>query len=117
MMLYGILVLGHKQECIIRYACGLGHKQGVDLLRKLQQLSKKEDKKVWINMQQNCLVKKEASQKLGYWVTKNPNRNYGVPNNFQFGYSLPSIRPEILSTRTEIFFGSDIRTINSPISM
>lgn len=73
MMLYGILVLGHKQECIIRYACGLGHKQGVGLLRKLQQLSKKKDKKFWINMQQNCLAKKEASQKLDYWVSKNPN--------------------------------------------
>ena len=45
MMLYGILVLGHKQQWVIRYACGLGHKQEVDLLRKLQQLPKKGTKK------------------------------------------------------------------------
>ena len=67
MMLYGILVLGHKQEWVIRYACGLGHKEGVGLLRKLQQLSKKGDQKVWINMQQNCLAKKEGSQN---WVIR-----------------------------------------------
>ena len=65
MMLYGILVFGHKQEWIIRYACGLGHKQGADLLRKLQQLSKNGDKKVWINVQQNWLAKKKLQKN---WV-------------------------------------------------
>ena len=36
-------------------------------------------------MQQNCLAKKEGSQKLDYWVTKNPNRNYWV---LEIGYSI-----------------------------
>ena len=36
-------------------------------------------------MQQNCLAKKEGSQKLDYWVTKNPNRNYWVP---EIGYPI-----------------------------
>ena len=56
-------------------------------------------------MKQNCLPKKEGSQKLGYWVIKNTNRNYWVTDNFQFGYGLPSIRPKILGTRTKISFG------------
>ena len=104
----------HKQELVSRYACGSGHKQGVDLLKKLQQLSKKVDQKVWINMQQNCSAKKEGSQKLGNWVIKNPNRNYQVPDDFRFEYGSPSIRPEILGTQTEMSFGSGTRTMNTP---
>ena len=66
MMLHGILVLGHKLEWVIRYACGLGHKQGVDLLRKLQQLSKKGGtKKFGLTCNKIACQKKEVHKK---WI-------------------------------------------------
>ena len=68
MMLYGILVLGHKKEWVIRYACGLGHKQGVEFLRKLTII--RGEKKFRLTCNKIAWQKKEGSQKLGYWVTK-----------------------------------------------
>ena len=55
---------------------------------------------------------------MGYWLTKNPNRNFRVPESgtqiFWFGYGSPLCRPEISGTRTEIPFVSGTRTMNTP---
>jgi len=59
-------------------------------------------------------IGKKFRKKLGCWVTKNPNQNFRILEIFRFGYGSPFYRPEISSTRTEIFFGLDTRTMSIP---
>ena len=66
-------------------------------------------------IQHNCLPKKEGLQKLGNQKPEPKllgTRNW-VPDNFRFGYGSPSVRPEILGTRTESSFGSGTRPMNT----
>ena len=45
-------------------------------------------------MQQNCLAKKEGSQKLDYWVTKNPNRTFRLPEiEYTINFGSDTVHP------------------------